>query len=271
MDPRYLKAFVATARLGSFSKAAEELNIAQSAVSRQIKLLEQSVDSELILRSSKQIILTPKGKQLYELSDLFLQGCERIMTESQDRDIRIGIIHGLLETWFHKVIIAFSKEYPNRLFVEINNFKNLEKDLLAGKLDLIFTPKNIQNDLISARRIFDETRDLVSTETINVETLDQYTWITYNSEDILFKLGHTHSKQLIQVNSITSMMRLVQQGIGIAVLPRHLTCEHPELRRFPLPPKYQSSPIYIATLSYVNLPENLSQILEIIKQIPVSP
>ena len=47
LDFRYLKAFMLTAKYSSFSKAAEELNIAQSAVSRQIKLLEDALGTDL--------------------------------------------------------------------------------------------------------------------------------------------------------------------------------------------------------------------------------
>ena len=60
MEYRYLKAFLLTAEHSSFSKAAQLLSIAQSAVSRQIKLLEESLGEELIIRSSKKVILTTK-------------------------------------------------------------------------------------------------------------------------------------------------------------------------------------------------------------------
>ena len=63
IDFRYLKAFILTAKYASFSKAAEELNIAQSAVSRQIKLLEDTLGEELIIRSSKKVVLSEKGKE----------------------------------------------------------------------------------------------------------------------------------------------------------------------------------------------------------------
>ena len=64
-DYRYLRAFIFTGKHSSFSKAAMELRIAQSAISRQIKLLEQSLNQELIIRSSKKVILTDKGKELF--------------------------------------------------------------------------------------------------------------------------------------------------------------------------------------------------------------
>ena len=96
MDLRYLKAFIATAKHGSFSKAAEELNIAQSAVSRQIKLLEESIEDALILRSSKQITLTPKGNEIFETATGFLSSIDDILTVDSERKIRIGVaISGL--------------------------------------------------------------------------------------------------------------------------------------------------------------------------------
>ena len=72
MDYRYLKAFLLTAEFSSFSRAAEILKIAQSAVSRQIKLLEETLGEELIIRSSKKVLLTAKGQQLYLVAKSFI-------------------------------------------------------------------------------------------------------------------------------------------------------------------------------------------------------
>ena len=100
IDYRYLKAFLQTAKHLNFSKAADELNIAQSAVSRQIKLLEESMGEQLIVRSSKKVLLTDKGKQLLSAIQGF-ENAAKLITKSDDKKlIRVGILHGLLETWF---------------------------------------------------------------------------------------------------------------------------------------------------------------------------
>lgn len=62
-----LKVFEAVARLMSFTKAADELNVTQSAVSRQIKQLEEELSSPLLIRKHRAIELTQSGKDLYEV------------------------------------------------------------------------------------------------------------------------------------------------------------------------------------------------------------
>ncbi len=62
MEYNYLKAFFEVAKQRNFTKAAETLNIAQSAVSRQISLLEYSLKKQLIIRSSRKVVLTPEGE-----------------------------------------------------------------------------------------------------------------------------------------------------------------------------------------------------------------
>jgi len=99
MDYRYLKAFLLTAQHKSFSRAAEELHIAQSAVSRQIKLLEESLDDELIIRSSKKVLLTESGQQLYRATLHFDKITQDIFLSTNTTPLKVGTLHGLLETW----------------------------------------------------------------------------------------------------------------------------------------------------------------------------
>src|SRR5688572_19459516 len=113
MDFRYLKAFMAAVEQGSFSKAAEELNIAQSAVSRQIKLLEESVHDELLIRSSKHLMITTKGQKLYDAIKHFQNDVSSLLAEGERSLIRVGIPHGLLETWFQNLLGPYYQASDN--------------------------------------------------------------------------------------------------------------------------------------------------------------
>ena len=107
IDLRYIKAFMATVEYGSFTKAAVELNVAQSAVSRQVKLLEESINDELIFRTSKQVTLTPKGKELYDLTKRYPQRTNELLLGDLNRPIQIGIPQGLMENWFQTVLESY--------------------------------------------------------------------------------------------------------------------------------------------------------------------
>ena len=76
LDSRKLLAFTTLSRLGSFTLAAHELHLTQSAVSHAIKSLEQDLDCRLFDRLGRRVTLTPAGKQL-------LEHAHKIITEMQ--------------------------------------------------------------------------------------------------------------------------------------------------------------------------------------------
>jgi len=104
IDLRYLKAFYYTAKYLSFSRAADHLNIAQSAASRQIKLLEEGLGREVIIRSSKKVLLTAEGEKLYLSTQSFFETTAAIFESEDKSEIKIGILQGLLKTWFRPIL-----------------------------------------------------------------------------------------------------------------------------------------------------------------------
>ena len=76
-----LKVFEAVARLMSFTKAADELNVTQSAVSRQIKQLEDELNASLLIRKHRSIELTAQGKDLYEVLRQNFHNLESLITQ----------------------------------------------------------------------------------------------------------------------------------------------------------------------------------------------
>jgi DNA-binding transcriptional LysR family regulator len=151
IDYRYLKAFHLVGELLNFSKAAKELKIAQSAVSRQIKLLEEALAEQLIIRSSKKVILTDKGKELYNLINQFEMQTQKIFFHEEEQVIRVGILHGLLENWFIKVIEAFNKKSKNPITVQIGTPDDLGKRLIKGEIDVIFTSGRFTAPTVAAQ------------------------------------------------------------------------------------------------------------------------
>src|SRR5215469_4900712 len=72
IDSKQLRAFVTLARTGSFTLAAKELNLTQSAISHSIKSLEQDVGCLLLNRMGKKVLLTQAGEQLLHHADKIL-------------------------------------------------------------------------------------------------------------------------------------------------------------------------------------------------------
>jgi DNA-binding transcriptional LysR family regulator len=263
IDYRYLKAFQITAEYLNFSKAATKLNIAQSAVSRQIKLLEESMGEQLIVRSSKKVILTEKGKDLLGAISQFEKITDDLIKTSSSKLIKIGILHGLLETWFLKVIKDFSKKSIHELKVESGTPQSLKNELLEGKADIIFTTENIQSDLITSLRLFDEELVVISKKEIDVKKLHEYRWITYSDTDFILSLNKKHSEQILTVKSMTSIIKLVKEGVGIAVVPSHTIIDQ-KLKTYPIKSQTKHQ-VFLSTLNYNSYPEHLREVLDTIK------
>lgn len=258
IDYRYLKAFILTATHSSFSKAARELNIAQSAVSRQIKLLEEALGEELIIRSSKKVILTEKGKELYLASLNFEQTTKDIFEKDESKIIRIGAFQGILENWLHKVIEDYCKNFENNISIKVSDTKILREDLQAGKLDITFSDENIQSELISSLKIMDENLVIISKKPIEMGKLHQETWIVYNSEDNLLQSYKRKSSRVIQVENVPTMIKLVKAGIGISLVPDHVINEKDAkvLKQHKFS-NVKKSEIYMGTLNFKTMPKHL--------------
>ena len=82
MEIKQLESFAAVVRLGSFTRAAEELYISQPTVSTHIRTLEEELNTRLILRTTKSIEVTAAGKKVYDDAVSILQLRDRMLQES---------------------------------------------------------------------------------------------------------------------------------------------------------------------------------------------
>ncbi len=261
MDFRYLKAFMATVEQGSFSKAAEELNIAQSAVSRQVKLLEESVGDELIIRSSKQLALTPKGQRLFEALQHFQSEARNLLADGERSLVRIGIPHGLLESWFQVILGRYYSQHDDNLQIAVGELQELRDGLEQGRFELIFTPFEIDSELITSRPVLEESFALVSAQALDPKAISQYRWIVYGPEDLLLRVHPRLPKRMIQVNSITAMLKLVKQKVGIALLPDHMIDKEAGLFTYKNE-KFPTQTIFASHLRFRRTPEALDRLLQ---------
>lgn len=264
LDYRYLKAFMVTSKYLNFSKAAIELGIAQSAVSRQIKLLEESIGQQLIIRSSKKVLLTERGVLLLDELNSFEKRVQEVFFGHMNKTIRVGILHGLLETWFNDIMVEFTRTNQHQLFVEVNSLQMLKNKLQDGHYDLIFTAENIQSELVSSLKLFEEKMILISKSEINVKKTWEYPWIVYSEQDHLFQLFKKRSQKTIVVNSITTILKLVKKGVGVAIVPEHTIAQDFSLKRYDMngPSKHH---IYLSCLNFKSIPEHIKLLVEMIK------
>jgi DNA-binding transcriptional LysR family regulator len=265
MDYRYLKAFLLTAEHSSFSKAAGVLGIAQSAVSRQIKLLEEALGTELIIRSSKKIILTEKGRELFLAAQRFDKTTLEIFERRDQRPIQIGILHGLLRHWLIPKLPRLLKKQGRSLTINVGDKAALQKGLEEGRFDVIFSIDDVQTDLVSSLKLFNEKLVLIAKEEIVRKRLHEYCWIVYGEEDNLFKLSKKPSSTVITVPDIHAIVDLVRMGTGIAIVPEHALKKGDSFYTTELQ-GLERSHVYMTTLNFQNMPSTLRDISEIVQK-----
>ena len=141
---RQIKYFQSVARCGSFTEAAEECYISQSAVSQQIRALEQELGVRLIDREKRRISLTPAGEFFYkrslaltaELEKLFRDTAE--LSHSREAELRIGYLRSYGGQELQLAVAAFSAKHP-AVSVQVisGNHEELYDLVRLGGADLV--------------------------------------------------------------------------------------------------------------------------------------
>lgn len=141
---RQMKYFVAVVECNSFTEAARQCYISQSAVSQQIRALEEELGVELIHRENRRFSLTPAGEYFYNQSKGLLSEVEDIRRETirigQDAELqlRIGYLRCYSGQELHQTVAEFSRIYPEVAISIVNGTHEELYDLLRfGGVDLI--------------------------------------------------------------------------------------------------------------------------------------
>lgn len=116
---RQIRYFQSVVRNNSFSEAAEECHISQSAISQRIKALETELGFPLLERKNRKFVLTPAGEHFYKKSLVLVADYEQICRESariargEDAVLKIGFLRSYNSPEFRQALEEFSARYPD--------------------------------------------------------------------------------------------------------------------------------------------------------------
>ncbi|MBL0942193.1 MAG: LysR family transcriptional regulator [Alphaproteobacteria bacterium] len=139
-----LKAFYIVAQEKSISAGAEKLNIAQSALSRKIGLLENELKTSLFLRTPKGVSLTEAGEVLLEATQQILSLTEMVKTQIADHKkepqgtLKIVTTMGAVNVWLVAYMAGFLERYPKMRVIIVGNDQDL--DLKSQHADVAIRP-----------------------------------------------------------------------------------------------------------------------------------
>ncbi len=170
-----LKAFEVSARHLSFTNAATELNVTQSAISRQVKKLEEFLEIQLFERHNRALILTDLGRAylpgLQHGFDMMDQATRRIVAiDSAPRlNIRTSLSSITLR-WLMPRLLAFQKNRPN-LEVQIVTALDIEPiDFAGDEIDVAFTRQKFTHDDLVSEEIIDEEMVVICSPEVQAST-----------------------------------------------------------------------------------------------------
>ncbi|MEM1114659.1 MAG: LysR family transcriptional regulator [Pseudomonadota bacterium] len=152
-----IEAFVSVVQHRSFSRAAEELGVSRSHVSRQITRLEDRLDAQLLLRTTRNVSTTEVGNAFYlRCQDIVgsLVDAEQAVVDLQERprgNLRITVAGAFGEDFIAPAAISFMQQHP-AVAVELN-LSNRLIDLMSEGYDLAIRAGTLQDSSLIARRI----------------------------------------------------------------------------------------------------------------------
>ena len=240
LDSRQLNAFATLAKTGSFTKAAKELYLSQSAVSHSMKALEQDVGCRLLDRVGKTVLLTQAGEQLLQHAEKILremvsarQALHHLSKWGQGR-LRIGASATACQHILPAVLGEFKKKYPDcALTIEPNDTADNVELLRGNKIDLAIGLEPNQEDAVDFHPMFqDELHFLVSPlhpwaveGRVLREEIPKQKFILYNKASYTFRLVADYFRDekmvlntCIELGSMEAIKELVKLNLGVGIL-----------------------------------------------------
>ncbi len=238
----HYQVFYYVAKLGSISKAAEALHLTQPAVSHIVKLLETRLESKLFYRRARGVELTDAGSVLLPyVSSMLSQisaGEKRIMKISQleEGDLYIGAIETALVDLLPGYLRRFSEKYPGiRIHIKGPSSSTILEGIINGTLDvglvvspvetlsskLHFTPLSETRDVLIAGEGYEQFKNrIVPAATLLEQPIIclQKNTAGRSALEAYTKSRGIHLVPAYSVYSPTTILKLVEQGLGIGII-----------------------------------------------------
>lgn len=262
----YYKIFITIAKNKNITKAANELNISQPAISKMLKTMEGQIGRKLFIRENKGVALSKEGIELYNLISNEIHNiikAENVFSRIiSNNEIKIAI-HPTLLNYFidtKKIDNLFNK-YFNISFMDTSNFDLLNSQLKNGMIDsaFIIEPTNYKFDdslIFKSLKTFhlcivsnEPSTEIFNKPLILLDTNPKYNKIVQSIQK-KFKIEES---RLIIVNNYDNILPLVKNGYAKGILIKEfINNELQKKEIYEIPIEYQLPDINIGILYNIN-------------------
>jgi len=243
MQIRQLEYFVAVAEHRNFTRAAESVFVAQSALSQQIRDLERELATPLFERTSRAVRLTPAGQALLPVAQRILADLREARAEVdavgglERGRLALGGTHSISATRLPELLAQFHRRHPGiEITVRDERPDGALASVLAGDVDLAFaslppagSPPGLASALVRREElvaIIGRGHPLASRERVELAELRSETFLDFRSSAELQALVDAACEEAgfqrqvaFRVGSIETLRRLVALDVGVAIVP----------------------------------------------------
>lgn len=234
-----LEQFVAVARTRNFTRAAAELNLSQSALSRSIQKLEEQLGQPVFERKPREVLLTDLGTLLLKRATDILKLVEDTFSELSEGGrrsrVRLGAIPTIAPYFLPGLLGSFAHQHPDiSVIVQEDTTEELIRRCSHGEIDLAILALPVVAKHVEVETLFEEELLLVvpsghpleTTKKITASSVDAYPFVMLNEAHCLSgNISAFCRKQAIQpitverTSQITTVQELVALNHGVSVLP----------------------------------------------------
>ena len=294
MEFKHLLSYATVVRLGSFSKAAEELYIAQPTISLHVRQLEEELRTKLLIRTTKSLELTEKGREVYECAVSILQLRDRITekcTEGENRIIRLGASTIPSAYILPEILPAYVKQHPATYFtIDQGDSRSVTEKLTEGVIDIGLIGMKPASADIAAEPFCEDTVVIITpvrepfltmkeTNSATLQRLFEEPVILREegsgslkaADAFLANAGYDESKLRVaaRTNDPEAIKNLVAGGLGISMISSKAAEDYSRENRvlvFGFPEISRSRQFYIATRRHVALAASAERFLRFVKE-----
>ncbi len=231
---RGLRSFCIAAKCLSFKHAAKQLHITPSAVSHQIRLLEEQLNKQLFRRQTRAIELTKDGLNFYQAISPLIQQLESTIVEFSEESKQAGISISLPEFFSSELFVPklneWSAQYPN-INLQLETVKSKAEHTKETDLSIVLSGSKPTDALMyelfpisyipaCSPELYKELKpygkDAILNAPLILHQSRPWSWHQWASEN---DVDDFDPKRIVQVDSMFSVARAAQQGLGIALIP----------------------------------------------------
>lgn len=243
MELRQLQSLMAVVEYKSFSKAAEKLFISQPTISTHIRMLEEELNSRLIIRTTKSIEVTMHGRELYECAHQIFSLKDNLVqrwAEENKKIIRVGASTIPADYILPEVLPVFRKHEPDiKFYIHQNDSQNIISGLLNGNFSLGMVGMKQQEKMISFVPFYQDEMVMITPKKERFLNINKDSFslkdIIFNEPIILREQGSGSKKSIetyfekmsineedlqiiARLNDQESIKKLVASGLGISFI-----------------------------------------------------